>query len=158
MSLWLRLIAASLCVLPLAGCDGPDSLIDEARAQQQAELIYPEAAELGPDLEVLVMRDRRKIRLVNLTPRSLRRVQVWLNAEYTRTLDRIEIGSDNVFALRRWVNSHGESYPTGSFLAPDKSRLLALAEVYDPRTGLRHRLVVQPQQDTVTGSLQTQAP
>ncbi|QDU71853.1 hypothetical protein [Mucisphaera calidilacus] len=140
----------------LSGCRGTESVVSGAERAEFSQLSYPSDATVGPPLEVHVVRDgRRGLRVMNLTPADLGRVQVWLNAEYVRVVDEVAIG-ETWLSLRRWVNGFGESYPTGTFFSPDKNQPLALAEVYDPSTGLRRQLVVRRSDDRrATGALTT---
>ena len=42
---------------------------------------YPQKAQLGKDLDILVMTEEQTIRLVNRTPQSYGPVQLWLNQQ-----------------------------------------------------------------------------
>ncbi len=144
--------------LVLVGCRGAGDLLAETQARDVATLAYPEEAQVGPDLPVHVVRDGRQIEVINLSSRSYRRVELWLNQAYARPVDRLEIGK-NWLSLRRFVNDFGETYPTGTLLSPDKNEPVVLAELYDPSTRVKHRLVVRPSGDErETGSLQTSVP
>jgi hypothetical protein len=70
-------------------------------------------------------------------------VHLWLNQQYVARIDRIAIGANNRFSLKRFVNRHGEGFPTAEFLAPDEARPVVSAELYDPETKRRHRLNVR---------------
>jgi hypothetical protein len=137
---------------PLGGCAalfGPKA--DPKLAAELSKLAYPKDAPLGPDLDVLVVRTGGALELVNRTPSTYRNMQVWLNQQYVARIDAVQIGSPeglgaaasrNRLDLARFINLHGEPFPTGGLLAPEKSFPVVLAELFDPATGKRHRLLV----------------
>lgn len=136
----LPLLAASLVV----GCVAPLPVSQQEERQRLARLDYPADAEHGPDLDIVVRRDGRHATLINRTPRTYRDVRIWLNQQYVRELAFIDIGPANKLDLTRWINEHREPFPVGTLLAPDKAFPVVLAELIDPATGLRHRLLVWP--------------
>lgn len=151
-TLFIFLLGGVFC---LPGCRGVSAVVNQAEREAFSELPYPEQAEVGPALDVHVERDGREIRVINLTPRPLGRVQIWLNAEYVRVVEGLPIGTTEL-SLPRWVNQYSEPYPVGTLLSPDRNQPLALAELYDPQTGLRQQLVVRRTDDKrATGSLTT---
>ncbi|MEM8738354.1 MAG: hypothetical protein AAGG38_07745 [Planctomycetota bacterium] len=131
-------------VLLSTGCAAPLTVTQSERRARLAAYTYPADAEIGPDLDVVVRREGETVIFVNRTASVYRDVQVWLNQQYVRDLPGIAIGTDNRFTLTRWVNEHREPFPVGSLLSPDKADPLLLAELYDPRTRLRHRLLAWP--------------
>lgn len=136
----LTRVATALCVLLLlSACTARTAVMDAAATPP-----YPQQAAQGPDLDIVVVRHGDNIRLVNRTPRTYDNMELWLNQTYVRPIDHVAIGQDNVIALPEFINAYGEPYPVGSFLRPDRSRQLVLAEFHDREHGLRHRLVVQP--------------
>lgn len=139
-------LAVGICALfvGLVGCAAPLTMSQEEERQRLAQLDYPEDAEYGPDLDIVVRREGDRLTFINRTARPVRDVRVWLNQQYVRDLPAIEIGPDNRFALDRWVNEHREPFPVGSLLAPDAAFPVVLAELIDMDTGLRHRLLVWP--------------
>ena len=112
--------------------------LDELR-----RMSYPKSTEVGEDLNIFVVRKADRIELANLTARSFDNVLLWINKSYVGRVERLNVGTDNRFTLRHFVNHHGETYPVGSLLRPDKSLAMVLAELYDPATSARHRLVVR---------------
>ena len=52
-----------------------------------------------------------------------------------------------LWSLTTFVNRHEETFPVGGFLSPDKSRLVVHADLYDPASGLRHRLLTRVPRD-----------
>ncbi|MEQ9454571.1 MAG: hypothetical protein RLN76_08285 [Phycisphaeraceae bacterium] len=152
---FLPLILILTLTASVPGCRGTADLLASAQTEELAQLRYPEEAQHGPDLDIQLEQHGRNLTVINLEPLRFRSIQLWLNAEYARPIDQIRIG-ENTFSLRRWINRYGETYPTGSFLAPDQRVPIALAEVYDPSTNLRHKLVVRPiATEQLQGSTQT---
>ena len=158
------LLTALLLGALLAGCEGAGGEVregvgtaientfagivdDRASAEQVAELRqlrYPAAAEIGDDLDILVARDGSRIELANRTPRSYQGMQLWLNRQYVALPPTIGIGAGNSVTLRAFVNRHGETFPVAGVLSPDKGFPVVAAELYDPASGRRHRLTVDP--------------
>jgi hypothetical protein len=119
------------------------------RAATQRQMIYPSEAEYGRDLDVVVRRSGAMVQTTNREPRSFEGTQMWLNQQYVRPVESIRIagpglGGANQHPAGEFVNEHGEPFPVGGFLAPDQTRPLLLAELYDPSTGKRHRLLARP--------------
>lgn len=127
-----------------AGCTTPVTINQQREREQYAQLDYPAQAEYGPNLDIVVRRRGERLRLVNRTAQPYVDHRLWLNQQFVRDLPRIRIGPDNEFDLTRWVNHYGEPFPVGTLLAPDDAEPVVLAELIDPDTGLRHRLLVWP--------------
>lgn len=106
-------------------------------------LAYPGKAKLGKNLDIMAVRHGSSVQLVNRTDKPLHDVQLWINQQYVRQIKTLAIGTDNRYALGSFVNQHEQTFPTGWLLAPEKSADLVLAEVYNPRTNRRYRLLVQ---------------
>lgn len=136
----LLYFAAAFAVLP--GCVGHPQPTPETALQTA----YPEEAPYGDDLDVVVVRDGEEIALVNREPRALGPARLWLNQRYMRPVERIAIGTGNALPLTGFYNRLGEHYPVGSFLRPERSLKLVLAELYDPQANTRYRLTVQPEE------------
>lgn len=144
----MRTASLGLCLLLLAGCSVQTKpSLTEKEIDRLAAMTYPVDAERGDDLDIIVVHDNDNLQLVNRTPNAYRGFTLWLNQQYARPIDTIDIGTDNRVDLRTAVNEHGQSYPVGSFLKPEKRMLLVQAEIVDPTTNLRHRLTVQPAPD-----------
>jgi hypothetical protein len=144
-SLASRLALILILGLLLPGC----STLRDATAPPQtikrlAALDYPEDAPHGPDLDVLLVRSGGQVRLVNRTAGTYGGMQLWLNRQYVRDSGTIQIGTDNLRELTDFINLYEEPYPVGTFLNPDQTAPLVLAELYNPRQNVRHRLVVRP--------------
>lgn len=138
--LWL----ASATLIGLSGCEQPPPIVDSPTADALAALRYPGQTEYGPDLDIVVVREDEHIRLTNRTARAYEGMQLWLNQQYVRQVDRIDIGVNPDTQLPTFLNRHHESFPVGSFLQPDQARPVISAELYDPATNVRYRLTVQP--------------
>lgn len=133
------------CTLPGAGCSATrDATAPPQTIKRLAQLDYPENAPHGPDLDVLLVRSGGQIRLVNRTPSSYAGMQLWLNRQYVRESGNIQIGTDNLRRLTDFINLYEEPYPVGTFLNADQTDPLVLAELYNPRQNIRHRLLVRP--------------
>ena len=109
-----------------------------------AALDYPADAPHGPDIDLLLVRSSEKIRIVNRTAYSYSGMQLWLNRQYVRDAGTIQVGTDNLRTLTDFINKFEEPYPVGSFLNPDLTQPLVLAELYNPVENVRHRLLVRP--------------
>ncbi len=141
---WSIALAGSIGLCGFGGCTASPK-IDATEVRQRAAMRYPEEAEAGEPLDIVAVRDGDRLRLINRTPRTYGAVELWLNHEYVGIVDHIRIGTDNTAHLPDFINRHGESFPTGSFLRPERSRPLVTAEIYDPTTDTRRALIVQPE-------------
>ena len=108
-----------------------------------AALVYPDAAERGDDLDVFVTRRGSVLDLQNMSTRRIGFEQIWLNRAYVSTIDGLNVGEQATLSLDWFRNRHGETYPRGTFLAPERNLPLVLAELFDPGSGRRHRLIVR---------------
>ncbi len=143
----LSVLLLALVALLLPACQQAPVLIADEEVQHLATLRYPEGAELGEPLDLIVVRPARRapnIRLINRSAVSYPDAQLWLNQTYVRELDTVAVGSDNLIPLARFINRFEESYPTAKLLAPDNSLDLTSAEIFFPATGQRHPITVQP--------------
>jgi len=145
MKLPIAAITLLMTSLTLCGCKQIDLGLGQLQQviDQLAALRYPDQAQLGDDLDIIVIRDGAAINLVNRTPRAYVDHQIWLNRHYVTQAAPLNIGSENWLALSRFINRHGESFPIGALLAPDKARPLISADLYNPDADTRHRLVVR---------------
>ncbi len=109
------------------------------------KLVFPTEAQLGDDLDIIVIQEDEIFRLINRTAHSYHNLQLWFNRQYVAQVELIDIGTANRYELIRWINKYQESFFVPRFLAPDRKKLIAQAEIYDPVTNLRHRLVVRLQ-------------
>jgi len=130
------------------GCASKGPGIARSTVQRLAGYPYPESALHGRDLDVVLIRDGKTIRVVNREPEPVRFMQLWLNQTYVREIDTLPVGESS-WSLAKFINDFEESYPTGGVLSPDKSRTLLIAEFYDPKTGNIHRLLTQPDKPAI---------
>jgi len=138
------MVALAFGVLTLGGCAVPLTMSQIEERKRLAQLDYPAQAEHGPDLDIVVRRDGDHLTLINRTARPHRDVRIWLNQQYVREVPMIAIGPDNRLGLNRFINQYREPFPVGTLLAPDAAFPVVLAELVNLDTGLRHRLLVWP--------------
>ena len=143
-----RLLVLLTLAAWLTACTPPLSTSQQQRRERLSQLPYPADAAYGPDLDIAAVRDGSTLTLANRTARPYREVQLWLNRQYVRELPVIRIGPDNRLDLTRFINEHEEPFPVGAFLTPDDAFPVVLAELYDPDTELKHRLLVWPDDTT----------
>jgi len=142
----LRLLSIPLLIVALfclGACSAKPRV--DAEAIELTKLDYPDEAPRGEDYDIVVERKKGSIRLINRTASVYDKQVLWLNQQYVGKVENIQIGSDNVLSLRRFFNRWGEHFPVGGFFTPDKANPVVLAELVDPSTGARHRLVVRRQ-------------
>ncbi len=130
----------------LTGCTAPLPVGTAEQRQQLAQLRYPADADAGKPLHVDVERTGQGLRFVNREPREFRDAVVWINQQYAGRVDRLRIGTGNTVPLNRFVNQHGEAFPTDSFLAPDDSQAVVSVELVAAADGrpTRHAMTVWP--------------
>jgi len=128
----------------VTGCAGPTTQTPSQYRAELAQLTYPEQAEAGRNLDIHVVRRGNSVVLANRTPRDYEQMQLWINGEYVRKIDRLTIGTDNRYGLNQFVNRHGDRFPLPGLLTPLKTQPVVKATLYNPRTEQRHRLTVQP--------------
>lgn len=137
------MLAAMVLGCTACSVGGPDK---KARAELAA-LRYPETAPRGADLDILARGKKSGyLKLTNRTAAAYQNVDLWLNQQYVARVKEIKIaggGRSISIPLSRFVNKHGESFPVGGFLTPDKSFPVVHAELFDPATGQRHHLLVR---------------
>jgi len=68
-------------------------------------------------------------------------VQVWLNQQYGAYLAVVPIGHGPLLNMESFINEHGERYPVGRFLQPDRDKPLVLTDLVID--GKMHKLVVR---------------
>jgi hypothetical protein len=134
-----------ICVgllLSTGGCQGAD----KQRATQAAQLRYPADAPAGPDLDIVVRQSGGSLKLKNRTPSAYRDVQLWINQQYVSPVAQVPIASGGAtqnVSLNQFINHRADPFPVGRFLSPDRGFPVVLAELFDPATGLKHRLLVR---------------
>jgi hypothetical protein len=147
-----------ILALLLAGCS-PVAEVSQPRflfgtraepddAVELSKFTYPEAAQVGPDLDVILVKRGSTATLVNRTTTSYKDVQLWLNKQYVAKVPALTVGGREHLLLDDAINKYGEAFPVGGLLNPDKSYPIVLAELYlgpsdDAGAGLRHKIVVR---------------
>jgi hypothetical protein len=137
-TLLLGLSGVSACQstrLPMGSAD---------QRQKLAQLAYPGDAPVALSADIVVQREGAAIRLVNRTVGVTSPGVLWLNEQYAGYVGRLAIGPDNVLPLHGFVNRHGETFPTGSFLAPDKAERVYSAELVQDGQDAKMPLTVWP--------------
>lgn len=124
-----------------------DARLDAREVEELSRLSYPADAPRGRDLDIVVVQGNVAVELVNRTASRFRNVRVWINEQYVAPEMDLDVGRGNRVDLRRFVNALEEPFPVGTVLAPDAGRPVVLAELHDPGLGLRHRLIVQHNDD-----------
>ncbi len=127
------------------------TMLDADTRDRLRKLPYPADAEYGPDLDIVVTKSRLNLLLSNREPRTYDGREIWLNRQYVWEADTIAIGGGNRYTLTNFINLHGEPFPTPGFLRPDKGAPVVLAELYDPQSKTRNRLLVQTIDDRPVG-------
>ncbi len=148
-----RLLAAALLALTaMVGCQsGRATNLDPQTVEHLANLTYPKDAAYGPDLDIVVTNSRLQLIISNRTARTYANRQLWLNRQYAWEIERVEIGGGNRIPLTNFINLHAEPFPTPGFLRPERAAPIVLAELYDPATQTRNRLLVQTIEGRGTG-------
>ncbi len=123
------------------------NVADPDLVEAYAPLRFPGEGELGEDLDIVVRQTPGgAIVLTNREPREFENMRLWINRQYVTQVERIHIGDhpDNRIPLNRFVNRFGEPFPVGTFLAPEKSDHVLIAEMVPlDEQPLRHRLAVR---------------
>jgi hypothetical protein len=139
------IMLSCLAVLGAAGCSHVGVALPPERRviDELSELRYPSGTELGDDLDIIIVRNGPIITLTNRTAEAYRGQYLWINRQYVSQVELIRIGTGNRLELPKFINLHGEPFPVGAWLTPDKSRRVIHAVLYNPATKQRHRLVVR---------------
>jgi hypothetical protein len=143
-------LLALSCLLVSTGCSTlRDTTAPPQTVDRLSKLDYPaDAPHLAVDgedhLDIYLVRSGNSLRLVNRTANSVTGMQLWLNHQYVADTGTIQIGTDNVRQLTDFINRFKEPYPVGTYLNPDQTQPLVLAELYDPEKRARYRLLVRP--------------
>lgn len=148
----MRSVFTRVCLLGLlaslllagAGCSPGRHFQTEAEIERLASLRYPHEAERGPTLDMLARRDHRTLVLANFSPRSYHQLELWLNRQYVKRVDRIAIGTGNHLNITHAINLYREPYPIGGPLSPDKTVGLVVVELYDPIAKVLYPVPTQP--------------
>lgn len=106
-----------------------------APGEHGSQPAYPLSIEQYDTLNIQVTRDVTEISFTNTTARTFGPSRLWLNGEYGRDLEPLEIGETITLDLRDFVNENGEPFRAGGFFAAEQPEVLVLAqlEVDNPR-------------------------
>ena len=138
----LLVIVAALTMSP--GCTvllGQSA--DPIVAKPLSTLRYPGDAPWGNDLDIVAVQDGGRLRLTNRSATKHEKVVIWLNQQYATTIKQLYVGPGQSVSLSRFINRHEESFPTGGFLTPEDGYPVVAVDLYNPDTGLRHRLLAR---------------
>lgn len=145
---FVALFAILAAITLIGGCqDVKEAVVSvapggEATGEKLPPRVYPADMTRGQPFDIEIIRDgRKRIRLDNRTAQTYHNVQLWLNGQYGCTLDEIPIGAGRDFHLVDFVNQHGEQFPVGSVLEPEKARTVVLADLI--LDGQMHKLYVR---------------
>ncbi len=122
------LITMGLMGMTVACGTSPEPL-DRHRVGPLVQARYPQSVP-ADDLDIVVVRDGPELVLTNRTARAFGQVVMWVNQQYVGIVDKIDIGAETRVPLSHLVDRHGEPFPLGGPLTPDKTRPVVLAELY----------------------------
>jgi len=140
------LLASLWVVTSWGGCSTPMRAAPDT-LETMPHAVYPDASERGDDMTIIVVPRAAMIEVQNMSARRVGGEQIWLNRSYVSTIDGLAIGGHVSLPLDRFRNRYGEIYPRGSLLAPERNEPIVLAELFNPATGHRHRLIVRMGRD-----------
>lgn len=134
MSIRLVFLVFIAMLGPSVGCSllGYIDQADPRESQALAKLPFPADVPRGSDVSIELSRSGIYVSLVNFSPCSYSDVYIWLNQQYVTHVSQIDIGANEPLTLKRFINRHGESFPVGAFLVPQKARPIISADLYDP--------------------------
>jgi hypothetical protein len=103
----LTLIAASL-----VACGG-SAMVDYGRP-------FPLALKQIETINVQVLRKETEITLTNTSARALPATTMWINRQYSRPIDSLDIGRSVTLPLGSFRNEFSEPFRAGGFFATEK--------------------------------------
>lgn len=130
----LTLALLGACAMTLAGCGSFEHVLTSivpSKSPPQAEPRYfPDDMPRGRDYDIeLVRLNRKQVRLDNRTALQYDNAALWLNEQYGDEVAEIPIGRGGRINLTRFINQHGEPFPTGSLLAPENAEAVTTAAI-----------------------------
>ncbi len=125
------LLAALLAMLD--GCAGASAKTGLVQGPA-----YPRPKHQTRTLDIQVFRGNTKLRLTNTTAHAFGPCTLWLNAQFSRPIDGLEVGQTLDLPLRSFRDEYGDVFRGGGFFAAVKPETLVLAqlEVGDELLGL----------------------
>ncbi|MEM6331848.1 MAG: hypothetical protein AAF823_00725 [Planctomycetota bacterium] len=144
--------------LPIAGCanygladasfDFLQPNVDDREKARRARLEYPAAAQLGPDIQAVVLHRGSTIRVTNRSAEPIAPQRLWINQRYVADLaEPIAPGQTARLQLTTFINSYERPFPVDTFFKPDSGFPVVLVETHDPQSDTRRRLAVQPDRE-----------
>lgn len=108
----------------VAACSGGQRVVglDEFPA-------YPGEKPQAEILNVQVLRDADMISLTNTTAERFGRVTIWLNQEFSQTVDGIGVGETVTLDLNEFRNQYGARFRAGGFFATQRPKDVVLAQI-----------------------------
>jgi len=134
----------SIAVLTLAAlCCAQAGCAFGAKRYGESGGAYPQTLDRLPAVDVQVLADPsgQTLSLTNATAEPLGPGTLWLNAWYSREIDRIGIGETVRLPLGGFRDVYGEAVRTGGFFATERPETIVLAEL-EVAEGLRRLVVV----------------
>lgn len=121
----------------------------QSTQQDLNPMAYPRQADIAEAWDIELERiDRRQVRIDNRTTRNLAEVTFFFNQQYGGVIEELPVGKPVTINLQNFVNEHGERFPVGSLLEPEKSRVIVLADALVD--GKLHKLKVRLDKDWQT--------
>ncbi len=111
----------TLFVTTLLGCGGP-SRIDVARH-------FPLALKQVETVNVQVLRKETEITLTNTSARALPATTMWINRQYSRPIDALDIGRSVTLPLGSFRNEFSEPFRAGGFFATERPDKIAQVQL-----------------------------
>lgn len=102
--------------------------------------VYPEDLEQLETLNVQVFRKTAHIELTNTSSRVFGPSTLWLNGQFSRDLDGLDVGQSVRLPLASFQNEFGERFRAGGFFAIEAPYNLVLAQI-ETNTEYGHELI-----------------
>ena len=141
------ILTLATLILPLTACEGVDHILVSLRptgtpTQYASPRTYPADTPIGDPYDVEVIRvDRAAVSVTNRSARDLSGSILWLNDEFGTQLPSLPVGATTTLDLPQFVNHHGERFPVGSLLEPEKTNTIVAADlVFEDQ---RHKILVR---------------
>lgn len=111
----------TLIATTLFACGGP-SKADYARP-------FPLALKQIETVNVQVLRIETEITLTNTSARALPATTMWINRQYSRPIDALDIGRTVTLPLASFLNEFSEPFRAGGFFATEKPDKIAQVQL-----------------------------
>ncbi len=126
-------VASLFAVALLTACGG-SSQVDYAKP-------FPAAAAQNKTVNIQVLRLETEITLTNTSAQAFPACTMWINRQYSRPIDGLDIGKSLTLPLSSFRNEFSESFRAGGFFATEKPDRIAQAQL-ETETGLIGLIVV----------------